>query len=505
MRKKSISIIGAGIGGLATGCYAQMNGFSSQIFEQHDKSGGLAATWTRGDYIIDGGIYFLSGHKPDIAFYNILKEIGVNFDDLVDMNTYIRFIDEKSSTRVDITDDLNELRKDFLRLFPEDEEIINELISLTKKISKTDISTLGYERPIEIQTRLNSLKDFWKARKIWRLFIGKNRLSVRNRVKSTHNKLLGEILMKIFLPDVPYWFISMILSLLTSKQMCLPTKGAYEFVRSIEDHYICLGGEIHHNSDVKKILVDENKTVGIQLLNGDQVYSDYVISAADGYHTIFHLLQGLYVDETIINRYKSIKISPSIVLISFGVAREYKDNSWLTFLQLNDPIKFHNNTINDLSIRTFNYSPHFAPSGKTVVQAMFETDWEFWHALRQEPLEYEELKEEIAKEVLGRLENHFPEISTSTEVIDVSTPITFWRYTRSHKGSIMGLYPSSKNMMVQPKKTLPGLSNFYLAGHWAMSVGGVSSAIFSGRHAIQLVCKKESTKFSTTKQHRLEF
>ena len=33
--EKTIIIIGAGIAGLAAGCYAQMNGYRSQIFELH--------------------------------------------------------------------------------------------------------------------------------------------------------------------------------------------------------------------------------------------------------------------------------------------------------------------------------------------------------------------------------------------------------------------------------------------------------------------------------------
>ena len=38
---KSIIIIGAGIAGLAAGCYGQMNGYNTQIFEMHDLPGGL--------------------------------------------------------------------------------------------------------------------------------------------------------------------------------------------------------------------------------------------------------------------------------------------------------------------------------------------------------------------------------------------------------------------------------------------------------------------------------
>jgi len=37
---KSIIIIGAGLAGLSTGCYARMNGYSTRIFESHTLPGG---------------------------------------------------------------------------------------------------------------------------------------------------------------------------------------------------------------------------------------------------------------------------------------------------------------------------------------------------------------------------------------------------------------------------------------------------------------------------------
>jgi thioredoxin reductase len=36
---KKMIIIGAGIAGLSTGCYAQMNGYDSEIHEMHNISG----------------------------------------------------------------------------------------------------------------------------------------------------------------------------------------------------------------------------------------------------------------------------------------------------------------------------------------------------------------------------------------------------------------------------------------------------------------------------------
>ena len=40
MANRSIIIIGAGMGGLAAGIYARMNGYNTRIFEMHSKPGG---------------------------------------------------------------------------------------------------------------------------------------------------------------------------------------------------------------------------------------------------------------------------------------------------------------------------------------------------------------------------------------------------------------------------------------------------------------------------------
>ena len=56
-----IIIIGAGIAGMAAGCYAQMNGYKTRIFEMHHLPGGLCTSWQRKGYTFDGCIYYLFG------------------------------------------------------------------------------------------------------------------------------------------------------------------------------------------------------------------------------------------------------------------------------------------------------------------------------------------------------------------------------------------------------------------------------------------------------------
>jgi phytoene dehydrogenase-like protein len=74
--EKKIVIIGAGLGGLSAGCYARMNGFDTEIYEMHDKPGGLCTSWDRRGYTIDYAIHDLSGPNQDSALNFLWQELG---------------------------------------------------------------------------------------------------------------------------------------------------------------------------------------------------------------------------------------------------------------------------------------------------------------------------------------------------------------------------------------------------------------------------------------------
>ncbi len=69
-------IIGAGIAGLASGCYVWMNEYDTRIFEMHDKPGGLCTSWTRKGYTIDWCLHWLVGSAPGPGFHRIWQELG---------------------------------------------------------------------------------------------------------------------------------------------------------------------------------------------------------------------------------------------------------------------------------------------------------------------------------------------------------------------------------------------------------------------------------------------
>jgi len=87
---KKIAIIGAGIAGLSTGCYGQMNGFETEIFEMNSLPGRLCTSWKRKDYTIDGCIYHLPGATPSSKLYEMWKELGAIEDNRILFDSILR-------------------------------------------------------------------------------------------------------------------------------------------------------------------------------------------------------------------------------------------------------------------------------------------------------------------------------------------------------------------------------------------------------------------------------
>jgi phytoene dehydrogenase-like protein len=100
--------------------------------------------------------------------------------------------------------------------------------------------------------------------------------------------------------------------------------------------------------------------------------------------------------------------------------------------------------------------------------------------------------------VIDQLGKRFPGIKGEIEVVDVTTPATYERYTGNWQGSNMGWANTTETTGKSMSRTLPGLGGFYMAGQWVYMGGGVPGAVMSGRHLIQIICKQDKRRFTTT-------
>ena len=495
---KKVIIIGSGIAGLSAGCYLQMNGYDTQIFEAHNHPGGVCTSWTRKGYTVDNCINWLVGSSPSDNFYRLWNE-------LVDMKGR-KFVDTEEWMRVETPDgqcmrvftDIDRLEQEMLEKSPADEGLIRSFISATRRFGRFHLpihkapETYG---PVDRLKMIFGLLPFMRQLKKWLS------ISIQEYADRCSSPLLKRTFESMFMPETNVLVLIMAIVWMHKRSAGYPIGGSLEFARQVEKRYLELGGRINYKSRVAKISVKNDVATGIVLDSGEEHASDIVVSAADGHSTIFDMLDGRYMDAKIKGYYDSYETSPSYLRVSFGVARKFDDYPRTVVLFPEQPLTTDRaSKYEGVVIRIFSFDPTLAPEGKTVITAWIRTrEHEYWDNLkRTTPEQYKAEKNRIAEEVLELLEKRFGDVRSKVEMTDVSTPATFMRYTSNWKGSFTGWLWTPKVGLGRMRKTLPGLDNFYMAGHWVEPGGGVPTAMKSGRDVAQIMCKKDKRKFTTS-------
>ncbi len=495
---KSIIIIGAGIAGLSAGCYGQMNGYKTRIFEMHTTPGGLCTAWKRRGYLIDGCIHWLTGSSPGNSFYRLWEEVGaVQGRTMVDPENFIR-IEGKEGKVFIVYTDLHRLEQHMKELAPEDKDIIEEFINAALICTRLD---MPIEKAPELYSPIDGLKMMFTMFPYLRLMRKWGKISLTDFAQRFKNPFLREVFPLVQdVPDFPIIGLLTTLAFLHNKAAGYPLGGSLEFARGIERRYLDLGGEVHYKSPIAKILVGNDRAVGVQLADGSEHHSDIVISAADGRSTIFDMLEGKYVSEEIQGYYDKLPIFSPLIYISLGVAHSFDESHTAAGINfpLDEPVTIARQELKRLPVHIYNFDPTLAPEGKTLLTVMIDSDYEYWKKLSEDSERYRAEKEQIADQVVALLDRRFPGLAKQVEMRDVATPLTFERYTGNWQGTYEGWLLSTKTLNVRMSKTLPGLNNFYMAGHWVMPGGGLPTGIMAGRYVTQIICKNDKKKFVTS-------
>lgn len=497
MSNNEVVIIGAGLAGLATGIYAQMNGFQARIFEHARQPGGVSATWPRKGYLLDGGIHFYMGYRPGQPVHELYRELGIyQAEQYQQIDIYGRFVDPAKGASIDLTRDLDRLAGDLSHLSPGDGSFIDGFVKAAKAFENSDFLA-AMAKPPELHHWMDIAKMTWAMRRQLRYYAGAFSQPMNQYTRNLKDPFLREFFNHIFLPDVPVWFVLFIMGMLAGGNMALRRDGSAGFAKALEKRFTSLGGRIHYNATVNRIIVENDQAVGVHTADEEEYRGDWVVSAADGYTTIFEMLGGHYIDAGIRERYTKWPLFTPVVMINYGVKREFQSDPWMVVIKSPRNITAGHLTDDWMPVRIFNYGSGFSSPGKTVVQVMIDSAWEPWHRLRNDMDAYKAEKRALADQVLECLCDIWPGLDRQIELADVSTPYTMWRYTLNREGAYEGFAISHKTINTKIYRTLPGLTNFYMAGQWTSPGGGVIPSLMTGRHATMLMCRDSNRKFES--------
>lgn len=506
-----VSIIGAGMSGLTAGCYLQMNGFETEIFEKHAIPGGLCTSWHKNGYTIDGCIHWILGSDTGSSFNKMWTEI-LDMKKIEFVNHDIRIEVEVKNTKdrhgsnvFKLYTNLDRLHEYLLDLSPEDKKPIDELIKSMRIMQKFDLPPIMDELPF-FQSMIRGIK---MTRYLEFLYWF---LKLKNETNYTFAKKLKSPFLKESFEllydgnEVNILVVTMPLSCFDKKSAGYPVGGSLEFAKKVEQSYLALGGKIHYKTPVKQILVEGDIAKGLLVRNDVKHYSDVILSASDWHFTVFDLLNGKYVNNHMreLRDLKKLEVFYSIVHLGFGIAAELKDQPHFSRYPLKEDLILPDGTKYDrLEVHIYNYDKTMAPAGKSAVVVSFYTkngDW--WLDLRKNNRpEYRKVKKEFTEKIIELLDERLGGIKDKLEMSDMATPATVYRYTNNWKGSTQGWLPGKNLLAPSPVGfTLPGLKNFYFSSHWNQPGGGLPIAIKTGRDVTKIICKASNKKFKTDKK-----
>ena len=493
---KKVVIIGGGIAGLSAGIYSAMNGFDTEVIEMNAMAGGQCTAWDRKGYRFDYCLHWLVGTSKG-AFHEIWKETNVinNETEIIDHEIHSRILDDEGNEFI-IYSNIDRWEKYLIELAPEDKTSIQKMC--------TDMRKSALLEPFALAPELRSPFDYIKIipkmlpvfnviRKFGRMTCQEyfDKLNFKSkRIKSVFFAMYGNrnfsALAFIFMLG---WY--------NQKNAGYIKGGSYPLAQRMVEKFGNLGGKLALKKKVEKILVDNNVAKGVLLSDGTTIPADFVISAADGYTTIFNMLDAKYMSKEIDSAYKNWELFTPIVQVSFGIKKAISSDSPI-IINISKGKKIGKTKLeNGYSVMNYSFDSTMAPKGKTTIVLRYDSPWKLWEDINEN--KYRDEKLQIQKDATTFLEKEYPGISAFIEVIDVATPKTDVRYTGVKDGAYEGFMPSKENMMKSLKMQLPRLQNFYMAGQWLFPGGGLPPSAQTGKWAVQLICKKEKLQFVSNK------
>jgi phytoene dehydrogenase-like protein len=492
-----IIIIGAGIAGLAAGCYAQMNGYRTRIFEMHNLPGGLCTAWARKGYIFDGCLHYLFGSSSGQPFHRMWEELGaVQGRNFINHTELMRITKPGGKTLI-VYSDPARLEAHMIDLSPSDARLIKRFCQGVRDFTRFDMS-LMQQKPKDLMGSADwaalglNMAPFLGALAQWST-VSAERFGLRFK-----DPFLRRAVPQMFAwPEIPVMVGMFLLAYLHNQNAGFPMGASLEFARAIENRYLELGGEISYSNQVERVLVESDRAVGIRLYNNVEHYAKRLISACDGHTTHFHMLGKKYIDTQIQKLYNGILPIHSQMQVSLGVRIDLTgEPHWVTYL-LDEPVVIAGEDRFEISVKNYCFDPSLAPPGKSAMSIMLTTDYNYWQRIYGRKIyDIEQLQESGI--LIDRVEQLYPGIKDAIEFADVATPLSYERYTGNWHGSSCGWLLTRQTMMMMLRglrKTVPGLKNFYMAGQWVEPGGSVPVVAMSGRNIIQHICHEDRRRF----------
>ncbi len=477
-----VVVIGSGIGGLsAAACLARV-GQRVLVVEQGTGVGGYAHAFTRGPYTFDPAMsVFPQGHDHALPVA-LLDWLGVR--------GRCRFVPLESNYKAVFPDyeietpfGLDEFTDVHCRHFPKQATKLREFFGLCHRLHKE-----AHELPPQLG--LAGLDD--AARRFPVLF---------RYIKATTGEVLDEyfddpLVKAVASVSWPYLgsppsrldFVTFSTVLSVYLEGCFYPEGGFQSLAdALRAGLELAGGEVVLGRTVTRVLVENERAIGVEFEGGETVRAGTVISNADATTTFTEMVGDEHMPAGFMKRLRRMKPSPSAVIVFLATRLDLRAQGAVH--EVFRPLHVdHEDTYLDIlagrpgglygTVPTL-ASPSLAPEGEHLLVVHSQAPYDIGRPWGEEVESYTD-------QIVAAFERVFPGLSDSITYRETATPRALERHSRNRNGAAYGWenIPTQTGGKRSPHVT--PLNGLLLSGHWTQPGTGSLRALISGMHTAQL-------------------
>ncbi|HUY00262.1 MAG TPA: NAD(P)/FAD-dependent oxidoreductase [Candidatus Deferrimicrobium sp.] len=431
-----VIVIGSGVGGTGCGAILAHAGLKTLILERNARLGGACSSYVKEGFTIDVACHFFS-HGMQGRFGKILNRIGMVskkdgklVSDVLQFNSdltskgRIKFkgrpgytqmgmdltLGSKSQAEAKETKEVDE-KSGFKKA--EQKELVTVIGSMLQ-MSKKKIRELA-ERQIDLKSWVSEITTNKKVHDFVAMMCG-TFFTIPPRLASASEYIIC-LQETVFSNDTAY-----------------PLGGSIAIPTAFAQGILKYGGEVRTNANVSKIIIENNRVVGV-ICNDKEIRGKIIVSNAGIKRTVSELVGESYFEKEYVQFVKDLMPSYSAIAYKFALSKPLIKEDF-AFVQLTQtkfgPLADKGDEEKAPMAASYlmpipsNMDPHLAPPGKQLIivgtaAPPFVKNWKRWTAI-------------YYQDILS----FYPELEDLAEFVDTTTPLDIVKYIGKEGGPVEG-------------------------------------------------------------------